>query len=286
MSMQDKKTHRNSLSLGISPCPNDTFIFHALLSGLVDVEYAQKPYIVHQFADVEKLNKMALAGELEITKISIGVIPKILDKYSILASGAALGWGCGPLVVARKNLDADEAKNAKVAIPGRLTTARMLLDLHGGFKGEKVEMVFNEIMPAVAAGKVDAGVIIHEGRFTYPQYNLHKILDLGEWWEASWHVPLPLGAIAVRRDVPYDLAKAMEKAISRSVRQGFKNPAASKDFIRAHAQEMDEEITGKHIKTFVTDFSEDLGKTGRQAIKILLENSLSQVELDNIFLKA
>lgn len=278
--MKEKKTSEPNISLGISPCPNDTFIFHALINGLVKI----KGKIAPTFADVERLNKQAMNNELMVTKLSLGVVPEILENYRLLSAGAALGWGCGPLVIARRKMEPEELAQAAIAIPGKWTTANMLLDVHGGFRGERIEMVFNEIMPAVARGDVEAGVIIHEGRFTYPRYNLHKLLDLGEWWESGFHMPLPLGAIAIRRDVPYELAKMIEKAISDSLEYAWKNPAESRSFIKFHAQEMDEEITKKHIATFVTEYSRDLQENGRKAIAGLLRKSLPEIDVDMIFL--
>ncbi len=260
----------NELALGLSPCPNDTFIFHALLQGLVQTGFAVTPV----FADVQKLNELAIAGELPFTKISVGVVPDILDKYGLLSSGAALGWGCGPLVVAR---DSNVNRSAaKIAIPGRHTTASLLLDLHGGFNGRREEMCFSDIMPAVASGRVDLGVIIHEGRFTYGEHGLVKILDLGQWWEDQYHMPLPLGAIAFRRDVDPALALSMQEAITASIDYARKHPEASKDFVREHAQELDEKVTCAHIKTFVTDYSSNLGQQGRQAISWLVQSALAR----------
>lgn len=265
---------RQNLKIGISPCPNDTYIFHALLHGLVMPEYSDHVDISYELADVEKLNAGALAGALPITKLSLGVVPSVLERYALLTSGAALGWGCGPLVVA-KNADVD-IKTAKIAIPGRHTTANLLLNLHGGFDGERVEMIFSDIIPAIASGKIDLGVIIHEGRFTYAQYGLTRLLDLGRWWENQYHMPLPLGAIAIRRDIELKLAHAMQKAIAQSVTYARIHPEASADFIRVNAQELNASVTAAHIQTFVTDFSLDLGQQGKNAILKLLEAALAR----------
>lgn len=258
------------ISLGLSPCPNDTFIFHALLNGLATPRGNEKLRFEPLLADVEKLNNMALEEELEVSKISVGVLPHILAKYRVLSSGAALGWGCGPLVVAKKQLSPQEMARAVVAIPGKMTTANMLLGLHDGFKGERREMLFSDVMDAVANGEADAGVIIHECRFTYQALGLVKLLDLGEWWEANYNMPLPLGAIVIRRDVPLERAKAIEDAIAASLRYAWQNPQASAEFIRENAREMDPEVTKAHIRTFVTSYSEELGETGRNAIRTLI----------------
>ena len=208
-----------------------------------------------------------------MTKLSLGVVPYIMDDYAIMASGAALGWGCGPLVVAREDLPEEKWKTARVAVPGLMTTANLLLTLHGGFQGPREEMLFSDVMDAVLTGEADMGVIIHEGRFTYADRGLVKLLDLGQWWEATYHAPLPLGAIAVRRDVPVELARAIEAAITASVDYANANPRASAEFIREHAQELAESVTSAHIKTFVTEYSRDLGDTGRQAIARLVETA-------------
>lgn len=254
------------LELGLSPCPNDTYIFHALLHGLVETGDlgSVRPY----FADVQELNRAALKRKLPVTKISAGVLPYIIDDYAILASGGALGWGCGPLVVTRNEI-ADLSRST-IAIPGRHTTANHLLDLHGGFHGPRKEMLFSEIMPAVASGEADAGIIIHEGRFTYPAYGLRLALDMGEWWESENHLPLPLGVIAIRRDLADAIGTAIENAISASCAFANANPEASKEFIRGHAQELDEAVTRAHIRTFVNDYSLALGEEGKSAIRSFL----------------
>ena len=259
-------TATSPLQLGLSPCPNDTFIFHALLHGLVQ----QPAPIAPHLADVEELNSLARQGKLAVTKMSLGVAADIMDDYALLSSGAALGFGCGPLVVARKPLDAAACRTARVAVPGLHTTANLLLSLNGGFQGPREPMLFSDVMDAVQDGRVDAGVIIHEGRFTYAQRGLVKLLDLGEWWEGQFHLPLPLGAIVVRRDVPRDLALGIQTAIAQSLAHARKNPQASAAFIREHAQELDDSVIQAHIKTFVTDFSLDIGDAGRAAITELV----------------
>lgn len=258
------------LSLGISPCPNDTYIFHALVKKLVPVPCA----IELHMADVEELNAMVLAGRLDISKISTGLVPHIAKNYTMLASGGALGWGCGPLVVAAKALSAEELRHARIAIPGRMTTANLLLDLHGGFEGERVEMIFDAVMPAVLRGDVDCGLIIHEGRFTYARQGLVRVFDTGAWWEENFAVPLPLGVIVARRDVDKTLALAVQRSIADSVRYARANPTACADFVRQHAQEMEDEVIKQHIATFVTDFSLELGESGRSAVEILVQQGL------------
>ncbi|MBQ9407651.1 MAG: 1,4-dihydroxy-6-naphthoate synthase [Desulfovibrio sp.] len=258
-----------TLSLGLSPCPNDTYIFHALLHGLVPAPVPVQPHI----ADVEELNELACARQLHVTKMSVGATPQIMRDYALLSSGAALGWGCGPLLVGRRALRPADWRRATVAVPGLMTTANQLLTLHGGFDGPRREMLFSDVMPAVARGEVDLGLVIHEGRFTYERLGLVKLLDLGQWWEAEFHLPLPLGAIAVRRDVPLDLARNMQEAIAASLAHANAHPEDSREFIREHAQEMEESVTCAHIKTFVTDYSLDLGSAGRDAIDVLVRRT-------------
>ncbi|MDR1777373.1 MAG: 1,4-dihydroxy-6-naphthoate synthase [Desulfovibrio sp.] len=257
------ESHAKALTLGLSPCPNDTCIFHALLHGLVEFPFKIKPHM----ADVEELNSLARKASIDVTKISLGVVPYIMNDYALLDSGAALGWGVGPLLVARESLPPAVWREARIAVPGVMTTANLLLDLHGGFQGARRQMLFNEVMPSVLRGEADMGLIIHEGRFTYQQQGLVKILDMGEWWEGVFHMPLPLGAIVARRSLPRQTALAAQDAIARSLTYARAHPGASQEFIRAHAQEMDEHVRQDHIRTFVTDFSLRLGLAGRSAIE-------------------
>ncbi len=277
---------QDTITLGISPCPNDTYIFHALLHGLIDIPFK----IQYIMADVEELNARACAGELHATKLSVGVLPKVLPRYAVLRSGGALGFGCGPLLVARKPLHLQEQSIASIAIPGHMTTAALLLNLHGHFQGSRSEMLFDKVMPHVLQGHTDMGLIIHEGRFTYAEQGLHKILDLGQWWESSFQAPLPLGAIVARRDMPLAQARILEKAIAQSILYARAHPQASKDFIRAHAQEISEEVTKAHIETFVNDYSLDLGELGQKAITLLVSKALDNTavhahSLNSIFLE-
>lgn len=257
------------LTLGLSPCPNDTYIFHALLHGLVSSPVPLHPHL----ADVEELNGMACRKALDVTKISLGAVVNFVEDYALLSSGAALGWGCGPLLVARNPLPEAAWRTASVAIPGRMTTANLLLDVHGGFHGPREEMLFSDVMGAVASGRTDMGLIIHEGRFTYGAAGLVRLLDLGQWWEGRFALPLPLGAIVARRDLPVGLARDVQTAIAASLDHARAHPHASADFIRQHAQELSADVTRAHIETFVTDYSRDLGDAGRAAIRLLLEHA-------------
>lgn len=272
-------SHR--LQIGLSSCPNDTFIFHALLHDLTEIHFDEKIFVEPVFADVEMLNSLALNGTLPITKVSAGVLPAILDKYVILGSGGALGWGCGPLLVAQ-NPELDPG--ARIAIPGKNTTANLLLGLHAKFTGPRQEMLFSDIIPAIQSGDVDAGVIIHEGRFVYENYGLAKIIDFGEWWENTFSIPLPLGVIVARRDIDPRLARAVEDAITASIKYAKTHPEASRSFIRHHAQELNEKVTQAHINTFVTDYSLNLGHDGRAAIQALLGEDACKAFASTLFM--
>jgi 1,4-dihydroxy-6-naphthoate synthase len=254
------------LSLGISPCPNDTFIFHALLYGRVP----GLPGLSPRLGDVQELNTLACSGALAATKLSLAALVHALDRYVILDAGAALGRGCGPLVVSRLPLSREEWRKASLAIPGRLTTANALLTLTDAFHGLRLEMPFQAVIPAVAEARADLGAIIHEGRFTYAARGLLPALDLGLWWEENTGLPLPLGVIAVRRDLGRDTALRLEDAIRRSLEHARRHPEDSRDFVAAHAQEMDSEVRARHIATFVNDFSMSLGEEGRRAVRALL----------------
>jgi 1,4-dihydroxy-6-naphthoate synthase len=258
------------LSLGFSPCPNDTFIFDALVHGRVE---APGLAFRERLEDVETLNRLALEGALDVTKASYGAVPHLLEEYVLLRSGGALGRGCGPLLVAREPLSAEALRDARVAIPGRLTTANLLLRLFAPELAPGVEMVYSEIMPAVVRGKVDAGLIIHESRFTYPDFGLRRVVDLGEWWERETGAPIPLGGIMARRSLGEARIREIEDAIRRSVEYAFRHPEASAGYVREHAQEMDPEVTRQHIELYVNEFSVDLGEAGERAVRELMGRS-------------
>jgi 5,8-dihydroxy-2-naphthoate synthase len=255
-----------TLSLGYSPCPNDTFIFHALVHGVVAAEgLAFEP----RLEDVETLNRLAAEAVLDVTKVSYGAIPHLVRDYALLRSGGALGRGCGPLVVARREVDPAELAGMRIAIPGRSTTANLLLRLFAPDAAPGIERVYSDIMPAVSRGEVDAGLIIHESRFTYPRHGLVKVVDLGEWWERTTGLPIPLGGILARRDLGAGTIRAIDGAIRRSVEHAFADPAASRPYVRAHAQEMDDAVTQQHIDLYVNHFSADVGPDGERAIREL-----------------
>ena len=267
-----------ALDLGFSPCPNDTFMFHGLVRGGVELPGIElRPHI----ADIEALNLRALGEEpLALTKLSASALARLCDRYTVLSSGAALGRGCGPLVV-RRSSDAELGElgglaGRKVAIPGENTTAYLLLrtffnDAAGAGAPLEVEIMrFEQIMPAVEAGHVDAGLIIHESRFTYPEHGLVELADLGELWERSTGLPIPLGMICARRDLEPAVIDAVEAGLRSSIEQAFANPERSRPWIREHAQELDDEVCHQHIALYVNDFSVDLGDEGRAAIDELL----------------
>jgi 1,4-dihydroxy-6-naphthoate synthase len=261
------------LRLGYSPCPNDTFIFFALAEGQIDVA----PYRFEiTLADVEVLNHQARQQVPDITKVSISAVLHLLDEYWLLRSGGAIGRGCGPLVVTREKLSVADLRDKCLAIPGEMTTANLLLQLTGAHRGKCTVMPFDRIMKAVSEGEADAGVIIHEGRFTYPTMGLKLVLDLGEWWERETGFPLPLGGILIRRELGSETAKFVDRKIRESLVYARAHPDEGWPYIKAHAQEMADDVIARHIDTFVNEFSLDVGKEGERAIRILLEAAARQ----------
>jgi len=258
------------LSLGFSPCPNDTFIFHALVHGLVPCEGLS---FSERLEDVETLNQLALSSVLDVSKISYHLLGHILKDYLLLRSGGALGRGCGPLLVAREPLDPGRLAGRRIALPGRYTTAALLLRLFDPELSDFVYLPFDRIMGAVADGTVAAGVIIHESRFTFASYGLEKILDLGEWWERETGHPIPLGGIAARRSLGRQTLLALERGIADSVGHAFSDPAQARPYIRAHSQEMSDQVCDAHIGLYVNDFSRGLGDEGEAAVRLLLERA-------------
>jgi len=252
------------ITLGISPCPNDTFVFHALVHGLVD-----GPEVEVTFADIDVLNETARRGDLDVVKVSYGVLPRLLG-YTPLSSGGAVGRGCGPLVVTR---DLDDVRGATVAVPGEHTTAYLLLRLWDPGFADVVVMPFDRIMPAVAAGEVGAGLVIHESRFTYGTYGLRAVADLGDWWEGETGLPIPLGAIVAREGL--DVA-GIEAAIRRSVEYAWAHPEASREYVLAHSQELAPDVVDAHIALYVNEFTRDLGEEGRRAANELIARAAAR----------
>lgn len=256
------------LRLGYSPCPNDTFLFHALVHGLVPCDGVRfEPWL----ADVEELNRRAVGADpLELTKLSVGALAAVAPGYAVLSAGAALGRGVGPLVVGRDPRRLAELSGCRIAVPGVRTTAFLLLRLFGPQDLDVVEMRFDRILGAVSRGEVDAGLIIHESRFTYRDSGLSEVADLGQLWEQDTGLPLPLGVIAAARRLGADLHAKIEASLAESVRFAFADPAASRDYIAAHAQEMSPAVCAQHIGLYVNDWTVELGDEGRAAIDALL----------------
>lgn len=260
-----------NLNLGFSPCPNDTFIFEALVHQKVDTEGLTFDYIL---ADVEELNQKAFRKELDVTKVSFHAFLSLTSLYLLLDSGAALGFGAGPLVISRKEMQLSGLRGASIAIPGINTTANLLLSLAVPEAKNKSEMIFSSIEQAVLEGKYDAGLIIHESRFTYESKGLKKVADLGEYWERLTGSPIPLGGIVVSREIPDDIRQKLNRSIRRSVEYAFANSYPLNGFIAGNAQEMSEEVMRKHIELYVNQFSVSLGTEGKQAVLKLFEMAL------------
>jgi len=261
------------LSIGYSPCPNDTFIFYALTHGKIPLDQVRfnEPIL----ADVEQLNRWAMEGRLDVTKLSFHALGHVLDDYVMLSAGAALGRGCGPLLVSRNGSFVPET-GSKIAIPGTYTTAALLLALYAPQLTETFVLRFDQIMEAVQNGEVDAGVIIHEGRFTYQDNGLHCVQDLGKWWEGQTGLPIPLGCIAARASLGKAQLKEIDGAIRASLRWIREHPAQGRDYIRMHAQELEDQVLDDHIGLYVNDFSNQLGDEGLQAVQELLRRGREQ----------
>jgi 1,4-dihydroxy-6-naphthoate synthase len=257
------------LTFGFSPCPNDTFAFHAFVHGLVDSPVRVRPELL----DIEELNRRAHEGAFELTKLSFGAFPGVGDGYRLLRSGAALGHGVGPLVVAREAVPLADAAAARIAVPGLETTAFLLLRLAAPQLGEAVELRYDRILDAVAGGEADAGLIIHESRFTYREHGLVAVADLGEWWEGETALPIPLAGICARSDLDEQTVSGVEHAIRASVEYAFARPAASRAYVREHSQELSDEVCDAHIRLYVNDFSLDLGEEGLRAVELLVDRA-------------
>jgi 1,4-dihydroxy-6-naphthoate synthase len=281
------ETRSNILTLAYSPCPNDTYIFYALAHQKIATTGLKFNIALH---DVEYLNQAAKENRYQISKLSFAAIGHLLDSYVLLNAGAALGRGCGPLFVARKGIDLSRLLKSRVAVPGLWTTAYLLLSLFTPNPPDIMPMQFDQIMPAIQAGEYDGGVIIHEGRFTYENYGLTCLVDLGEWWEAQTSLPIPLGGIAIRRDIPKENALQVESAILKSIQYANQHPHETDLYIRSHAQEMDDDVINRHIGLYVNEFSMDLGEIGIRAIETLFSMARTKRMMpdvdQNIFLRS
>lgn len=254
------------LTLGFSPCPNDTHIFHALVHGRLDIPFRVR----ERLEDVETLNRLVLSEDLDISKVSYHLFGHVREHYCLLRSGGALGRGCGPLLVAARPIPTPDLDRLPVAVPGEYTTAALLLRMFRPDLRNLVFMPFDDIMGSILAGTVAAGVIIHESRFTYRSLGLTQLADLGLWWEETTGSPIPLGGIVARRSLGKELIRSVERAIAASAAYAQANPSASREYVRAHAQEMGDEVCAAHIALYVNDFTLDMGEEGIKAVHNLI----------------
>lgn len=271
------------LSLAFSPCPNDTFMFEALVNKRIQTDGYDFDIILD---DVENLNKAALRHIPDITKLSFNAYTKLYDTYQLLTSGSALGRNCGPLLISKKEITLSEINNISIAIPGFNTTAFLLLKYAFPNILKIKEIVFSEIEKSVLDESVDAGVIIHENRFTYLYKGLKKIVDLGEYWEQNTGFPIPLGGIAIKRSLPESVKKTINLLLKQSINYAFEHPDAGSEFIRSNAQEMDARVIAAHIALYVNEFSRDLGVEGKNAIYTLFKTvypSFKESDLGKLF---
>lgn len=259
------------LTLGFSPCPNDTFIFDAMVNGKIDTRGIVFDYVME---DVETLNRWALEEKLDITKLSYNTLLHAVDKYALLNSGSALGKGVGPILVSKIPVVMSEVSNMRIAIPGANTTANLLLSLAIPDAKNKVEYVFSDIEDAVLKGEVDAGLIIHENRFTYQSKGLIKLMDLGDWWEQTAGAAIPLGGIAARRSLPAEVAATVDEIIKKSVLYSWKYYPQLAPFVIHNSQEMDEQVMRQHIELYVNEYSTTLGTSGVYAIETLFDKAV------------
>lgn len=266
------------VKLAFSTCPNDTFIFNALLNRAIDVENYQFDAIL---TDIQELNELALNAQVDMVKISYALYPQISANYQLLTAGSALGSGVGPLVVSKRKIYPDEVRHAKIAIPGKTTTANFLFSLAFPEALDKKVYLFSDIEEAVLDNEMDVGVLIHEGRFTYAQKGLQKIMDLGEFWEQETSSPIPLGGIAVRRDLPDTVKSTLNSLTKLSIEHALKHPDLAMPFIKKYAQEMRDDVVASHINLYVNDYSVYLGSKGKQAIMRMFEEALKQEQYKN-----
>jgi 1,4-dihydroxy-6-naphthoate synthase len=261
------------LTIGFSPCPNDTFIFDAMVNARVDTKGLEFEYILE---DVETLNRWAAESRLDITKLSYHAFLYTVKDYALLHSGSALGKGVGPLLVSKEPLDLASIQDFRIAIPGFHTTANLLLSLAFPQAKQKQEVIFNEIEQAVLSGAFDAGLIIHESRFTYEQKGLTKLMDLGDWWENTMKAPIPLGGIVIKRALGSELSKTVDEVIRASLQYSWNNYPTLSSFVTEHAQEMEESVMRQHIELYVNDYTNDLGVEGKEAVQTIFNKAKEQ----------
>ena len=262
------------LTLGFSPCPNDTFMFDAMINQKIDTEGLNFEVVL---ADVEQLNQWALEGKLDVTKLSFNAFTYCSNNYSLLDSGSALGRNCGPILIKKPSTILSE--KSRIAIPGKYTTANMLLKIAFPNFKNKEEILFTDIEQEVLNNTVDAGLIIHENRFTYQEKGLQKVIDLGEFWEGKTNLPIPLGGIVVKQDLHSHIKKKLERVLRTSVEYAITNPESSFDYVQSHAQEIDVEVVKAHINLYVNEFSISLGTEGRNAIKEIFKYTKNDLDL-------
>jgi 1,4-dihydroxy-6-naphthoate synthase len=267
------------LTLGFSPCPNDTFIFDALVNKKIDTEGLEFDIVLE---DVETLNNWSFKKKLDITKLSYPAFFQNLDKYVLLNSGAALGKGVGPILISNKEQGSMNVEGKKVALPGQHTTANLLFSFAYPTAKNKKHMIFSAIEESVLKEQTELGVIIHENRFTYQQKGLHKVVDLGEYWEEKMHAPIPLGGIAVSRSIDKEVSLKIDKLIRKSIEFSFANYPLITDYVKQHSQEMSEDVMRQHIELYVNNFSIDLGNDGKQAIETLYKVAATQLPVSSI----
>jgi len=256
------------LTLGFSPCPNDTFIFYAMTHGKIDTEGLEFKVLL---ADVEELNQRAFANDLNITKLSYHAYAYLIQQYILLDSGSALGNNCGPLLIAKKNYTAEQLTKATIAIPGKYTTANFLFRLAYPKVNHTKEMLFSEIEAAILKEEVEVGLIIHENRFTYEEKGLVKIIDLGEYWESKYQLPIPLGGIVIQRSLPLEIQQKVNRILRKSVEYAFAHEEEVMPYVKQYAQEMEETVMKQHINLYVNNYTVDLGEKGKNAIQKLFE---------------
>jgi 1,4-dihydroxy-6-naphthoate synthase len=257
------------LSLGYSPCPNDTYIFTAWVENRIE----DTPPVEEKLEDIDALNQWAEAGTVDVVKVSFHAFGYFRENYALLRSGGALGRGCGPLIVAREPISKEALSDCRIAIPGERTTAALLLRLFAPEARNLVVMPFHEIMAATKEGRVDAGLIIHESRFTYPQYGLQQVVDLGEWWEQETGHAIPLGGIVIRRDLGREIQGQVDRAIKASVEYAHRHADAIWPTVRRNAQEMENDVMRRHIELYVNEFTTDYGREGEAAIRFLFDKA-------------
>ena len=263
------------LEIAISPCPNDTFVFGPLVLGWIKVPFRTE----FRFEDIETLNRMALRGEVPVVKLSFALLPEVAERYLVLPVGAALGRGVGPLLVGRKPYTPEEVPKLKVLLPGEHTTAHLLFRLAFPGAERKIFVPYHEIIPGVLRDEAEAGVIIHEGRFVFRDYGLHQILDLGAWWEGETGLPLPLGGIFARRDLPPERLKALTSAIRQSLELAERHFDELYPFIAEKARELSREVIIRHLVTYVNEFTRDLGREGRKALEALAKKAKPEAQI-------